>query len=230
MERKEKIFVANFKSLGVMAQALPLWMDYIRKNQRILSKNNHLIVAPPFLYLSEADRIIKKRKIKVDLAAQDVSQYEPGNHTAKISAPMLKECGVKYVIIGHSETRNENHLTNIEIQGKIQQANKHEIIPIVCVRNILEAKKSIVDSQFNGIVAYEPESAIGTGQPAQPDEVEKICLQIKKQFPKARILYGGSVNGENVGRYINLPSIDGVLIGQKSADPSFFSQIIRASS
>lgn len=225
---KERVFVANFKSpLGIMGQVLPQWVDYFVKQRELLSNNfNKIIVAPPFPYLREMKAAMKDKNLPIALAAQDVSSHEPGSYTGEISASLLKECGVDYVIIGHSETRNENCLTPLKIREKIEQAQKHNIIPIVCVRNVEEAMASI-SPDFEGIIAYEPECAIGSGKPISPKMAEKVCKKIKKSYPNAKILYGGSVNRENVTVYIGKPNINGVLVGRHSVDPEFFGKILR---
>jgi len=226
MERNEKIFVANFKSLGLMAQALPQWVGYFSEHRNLLASKNKVIVAPPALNIESMINRIKEAYLPMAVAAQDVSMDKPGPQTGKISAESLAEIGVKYVIIGHSETRKAHSLTNSDIRNKIKRSRENNLIPIVCVKDTHQARLSMSDRDFDGIIAYEPIQAIGTGEAISSKEAEKVYQEIKKSFPQAKILYGGSVNKDNVLDFLKA-GFDGVLVGQKSADPEFFGRIIK---
>lgn len=227
MENREKIFVANFKELGLMAQVLDKWVNYFVEHRKLLSLKNKIIVAPPTLGIMYMNEKLRSKHLSITMAAQEVSAYEEGNYTGETSAKSLVEEGVKYVIVGHSETRILRHLTDAEVWKEAQQAQSHHLTPIVCVENIKQAAFSINDPDFDGIIAYEPTYAIGTGVPIRLNDVEKTCGDIKRLYPKARILYGGSVLDKNVKDIINIPNIDGVLVGRLSANPEFFGKIIQ---
>lgn len=173
--------------------------------------------------------------------AQNAHWVEEGGYTGEVSMAMYRELGARYVLIGHSERRHLFHETNHEVRQKVEAALAVGLTPVICVgetekehaenqtalvieTQIKSAFHNIVWPEGRGlIVAYEPVWAIGSGQACDPIEVEKIHELIKKQLAtllpnKPVILYGGSVKADNVGAYINNPTIDGVLVGGGSAN------------
>jgi triosephosphate isomerase (TIM) len=228
-ENKERIFMANFKSAGVVAQAMPEYLRYFSRRKQLLA-HHKVIVAPTAVDISEMKLGILSKNLTIELACQKVSRFGPGSYTGEISAEKLASRGARYAIIGHSEARKIDNLTNDIVWQQAQRAMENNIIPVICVKSIRQAHLSIKDPEFNGIIAFEPLTAVNSENPMDPIDVEKVCNRIKHYYPKAKILYGGSVNEENVQNYIRLPSISGVLIGKKSADAGFFGKIIQAGS
>ena len=175
--------------------------------QEVIFALPHHLVA----YSSHMNKTIK-------LSAQDCSVYSgSGAYTGEISADMLKESGVSYVIIGHSERRtlfNENSDT---IRKKIINALKAGLRVIFCVSEDYEQQMTDLDEidTKNVIIAYEPISAIGTGKVPSIKEIELLTSLIREKY-KTSVLYGGSVNSSNIKEILKIDSVFGVLVGGAS--------------
>ena len=192
---------------------------------------------------------------RVGIGAENMHAETFGAYTGEISAPMLVDAGVKYVILGHSERRAKGE-TDTEINAKLIAALDAGLTPILCVGESLQQRETGVTfehitmqlkSAFHGvvpdqlrriIVAYEPIWAIGTGLTASPQEAEEVCQHIRTVIRKlssaktaraTSILYGGSMNDKNAESLLAQPDIDGGLIGGASLDPEKFVRIINAS-
>ena len=186
------------------------------------------------------------------LGSQNCHWESQGAFTGEISTRMLKDCGVSYVIVGHSERRQIFFETNDWIKWKMGAVVDAGLIPIFCIGETLEQRKSgqtdqvltqqlqdgfkMVNSFKKMVIAYEPVWAIGTGISAKVDQVKDAHLQIKnilsKQFPKNiltdfPILYGGSVTPDNAEELISVPGVDGFLIGGASLNIDSFTSIVR---
>tara|TARA_B100000949_G_C14256369_1_gene440653 strand:+ start:729 stop:1442 length:714 start_codon:yes stop_codon:yes gene_type:complete len=186
------------------------------------------------------------------LGSQNCHWEGQGAFTGEISTRMLKDCGVSYVIVGHSERRQIFFETNDWIKWKMGAVVDAGLIPIFCIGETLEQRKSgqtdqvlaqqlqdgfkMVNSFKKMVIAYEPVWAIGTGISAKIDQVKDAHLQIKnilsKQFPKNiltdfPILYGGSVTPDNAEELISVPGVDGFLIGGASLNIDSFTSIVR---
>ena len=217
----KKIIIANWKcNPNSFLKARNLFYD-IKK----IKTNNLIVICPSFVHFN-----IFKFQInnKIKAGAQDVF-YKEGAFTGKISASMLKDYKIKYVIIGHSEIRALGE-TDEQINKKIKSALDHELIPILCVgekkdedvKKILESQlKNIISKKI--IIAYEPVWAIGTGKFCSSEKANKVLEFIKKRF-KNKIIYGGSVNGNVIKNYSNF---DGVLVGSASLNSKEFIKIVK---
>ena len=184
----------------------------------------------------------------IKLGPENLHYENCGAYTGETSATMLKEIGVKYVIVGHSERRSYFKETDAIVNKKVLKAFEYGIIPIVCVGESLEerednitvekiriqvkkALKNLTDKQAeNVVVAYEPIWAIGTGKHATNEQAQEICHEIRKCIgemfsekvaEKTRILYGGSVTGKNADELFSMPDIDGGLVGGASLKEDF---------
>jgi len=211
-----------------------------------------VVVCPPFVALSDIRDILNDSNIR--LGAQNVYWEDSGAFTGEISAPMLKALEVQYTIIGHSERRQFFGETNETVNKKIKAALRHDLLPIVCVGEVLEERESgktfdVIKTQCEGslsgmtveemqkiIIAYEPIWAIGTGKTATPDQAQEVHKFIRdlliKMFNKdlaagVRIQYGGSVKPENTLELISQPDIDGALVGGASLKHESFIQIVK---
>jgi triosephosphate isomerase (TIM) len=187
------------------------------------------------------------------LGAQDISQHAIGAFTGEVSGGMLKEFGVRYVIVGHSERRRYHNESNQVVSLKTKAALAAGITPIVCVGETLEEREAgqtenVVKRQLaavihdNGhciseiVVAYEPVWAIGTGKTASPEQAQQVHAVLRAQLNAAsssakqrvRILYGGSMNAANAKELLAQPDIDGGLIGGASLKALDFMSIISA--
>jgi len=197
-----------------------------------------LAVCPPATLLAQAAWALKGGK--VSLGAQDCHAQASGAFTGDIAAPMIKDAGASYVIVGHSERRQYHGETDAAVKAKAEAALKAGLIAIVCVgetRAEREAGKAIavVSTQVRGslpaggapetvVVAYEPVWAIGTGLTPTPADVAEVHAAIRKllgevygaQGAKLRILYGGSVKPANAKELLGLANVDGALVGGAS--------------
>ena len=196
-----------------------------------------VVICPPFIYLSELKGLT--------LGAQNIFYREGGAFTSGISGAMLKDLGVEYVIIGHSESRRYLKETDEIVNLKIKEALKYELKIIFCVGETAEerdaGKKNEVlgrqlktgladtDNPENISVAYEPIWAIGTGKNCSVEETKESVDFIRKFVkPETRILYGGSVKSENSGAYIKEAGVNGLLVGGASLKPEEFIKIIKS--
>jgi len=214
-----------------------------------------IVVCPVFTVLSEVHEILIESNIA--LGAQDLYWEDSGAFTGEVSAPMIKDAGAQYVIIGHSERRQFFHESNQTVNKKIKAALKWELTPIVCVGESLQERETgktfeVVGRQceeslagFNAdemakmIIAYEPVWAIGTGKTATSAQAQEVHQFIRKILTKIsdektsatiRIQYGGSVKPENIAELISQPDIDGALVGGASLKEDSFAQIVKNSS
>ncbi len=207
-------------------------------------------VAVPAPYLAQVQALAAGSPLA--LAAQDVSQHEAGAYTGENSAAMLREFGVRYVLVGHSERRQYHGETDVQVAVKAQRALAAGITPIVCVGETLAEREAgdtemVVRRQLaavihlNGhcisevVVAYEPVWAIGTGKTASPEQAQQVHAVLRAQLaaasPRAgsiRLLYGGSMNAANAAQLLAQPDIDGGLVGGASLKAAEFQQIIAA--
>ena len=206
-----------------------------------------VIVIPPATLLSSVAYQIKNTGIF--LGAQNCHEELAGAFTGEVSAEMLSNAGCNYVILGHSERRTLFGETNAQIKVKMSSAIKCGLTPIVCVGESLEQRKAgaamdTVRAQLeeclieevnknNCIIAYEPIWAIGTGQTAEPDDIEEIHGHIRNTLKVKNsnsdgipILYGGSVKPENASKILALPDVGGALVGGASLNPKEFLAII----
>lgn len=213
---KELIIIGNWKSNLTAKESVEWLLEYSNVQKEAVNKK--IIVCPPFLFLPILFEHIQKYSLPLLLGAQDISRFNEGAYTGEVNGKQLKEF-VKYVLIGHSERRQNFHETDEIVEQKVKLALSLGIIPIVCVSGV-----NTPIPNNTPIVAYEPIEAIGTGNPQTPEQTEQIASEIKKNN-KCLVLYGGSVTSENVHTFTSLPSIDGVLVGGSSLNPIEFSTI-----
>ena len=207
-------------------------------------------VAVPAPYLAQVQALVQGSALA--LAAQDVSQHASGAFTGEVSAAMLREFGVRYVLVGHSERRQFHSETDADVAAKAQRALASGITPIVCVGETLAEREAgqteaVVKRQLaavihlNGhcisevVVAYEPVWAIGTGKTASPEQAQQVHAVLRAQLaaasdkaPSIRLLYGGSMNAANAAQLLAQPDIDGGLIGGASLKAADFQAILAA--
>ena len=178
----------------------------------------------------------------ITIGAQDVSNHPNGAYTGDISATMLHDLNVQYVIVGHSERRLYHHETNETVKEKATIAIKNGIIPIICVGETMEEKNSghttsviknmlleSIPDDGEYIVAYEPRWAIGSGLTPTTNEIVTAVKTIFETLPNPMpVIYGGSVNQDNARDIISIPYVDGLLIGGASLKSKTFIPIINS--
>ena len=224
---KPKIIAANWKMNG----SEKLIKDF---STFAPTKSNEIIICTPFTLLESAKTLLPNF---VKLGAQNCSEEEKGAFTGEISASMLLERGVSYVIIGHSERRTLFNETDAVIFKKVKSVIKNKLTPIICIGETLSEKKAnktlqVLEKQIEGsitkvnahmqlIVAYEPIWAIGTGLIPNDSEIRNTHLHIKEKLSKhfsadIPVLYGGSANAENCKKIMSIENVDGLLVGGAS--------------
>lgn len=208
------LIVANWKCNPATLEKAKVLLSSIKKGVKNI-KNVEVVVCPPFVYLP----VLKTT------GTQDVFCEDSGPYTSQISPLMLKNMGVKYVIVGHSERRKHCHETNEIIFKKIKAALAQGLKPILCIDKISQLP---ADLSKEVIVAYEPLFAIGTGKPCSPEKAEKMRIIIEQATGgKNQILYGGSVNAKNAKNYICQAGFRGLLVGGASLDSKEFIDIVK---
>src|SRR5262249_8149600 len=210
------------------------------------------VICPPFVYLLEAWRLL--RDSIFSLGAQDVCAESQGAFTGEISAAMLKDVGCEYVIVGHSERRLLYRESDQLVARKFAAAHARGLVPILCIGEQLadcEAGRTneVIARQLDavlelcgagtleqGVIAYEPVWAIGTGRNATPEQAQEVHAFIRARIASrdgriaqaTRILYGGSVKAGNAAELFAMPDVDGGLIGGASLKADEFLSILTA--
>ncbi|AWH90481.1 triose-phosphate isomerase [Buchnera aphidicola (Melanaphis sacchari)] len=246
---KKKAIIANWK-LNSNIKSISHFFTNFKLNAPVNLNKNIIVIIPPAVYLERVYKYIHDKNIF--LGAQNMDLNVEGSFTGDISVAMLKNVGVKYVILGHSERRLLHNENDLVISKKICLAKKFNLIPIICIGENKEEKarnktQEIIIKQLsyifeylgkkvfrNTIIAYEPIWAIGTGMSADPNYVQLIHEFIKNYIQKydslashtLMVQYGGSVNALNAKSFLNKPDIDGLLIGNASLDVKEFLKII----
>lgn len=244
---RKKIIVGNWK-MNMTTMETKSFLEMLKVS--ISVQNAEVLICPSFTSIGAAVNVLQDTNISV--GAQNISSEERGSYTGEVSIEMLKEIGVAHSIIGHSERRKFFFETDEIVNKKAKLALENGVIPIICVGEDIKERKSnkhieFVESQIRKaladlnimkiediIIAYEPVWAIGTGETATLDQIEEMCSYIRYFIAqivgvsiseKIRILYGGSVNKENVTSIVNMNNIDGVLVGGASLKPEFVDMV-----
>ncbi len=245
----KKLIVGNWKMNGSLSSNA-LLISALAQESKAWACDVAVCVPAP--YLSQVGGLITGSAIQ--LGAQDVSSHDAGAFTGEVGALMMREFGVRFVIVGHSERRDLHGESDAEVASKAQKALSAGLTPIVCVGETLQERQdgqtdSVVRRQLaavihaNGhciseiVVAYEPKWAIGTGQTATPDMAQQVHAVLRAQLHAAtpganriRILYGGSMNAANAAQLLSKPDIDGGLVGGASLKAPDFLSIVGAAS
>jgi triosephosphate isomerase len=246
------IIAGNWKMHKTEQEAVGLASDLAKRLKD--TSGVKVIICPPFTCLSPVAKAVKGSEIS--LGGQNMHWEEKGAFTGEVSPTMLLTAGCEYVIIGHSERRALFSETDDGVNLKTKSSLKFGLSPIICVGESLKQReanetKQVVEHQVKGafkdlnsedagrtIVAYEPVWAIGTGKTATPNQANQVHLFIREllsaQFGKGcadqiNILYGGSVKPENSEELLQMPEIDGALVGGASLDAQSFEMIVRSS-
>lgn len=248
-----RTFIAgNWKMNKTVADALTLTRE-LRNAVSQVRDRVEIAIAPPFTALHPVAKALEDSNIA--LAAQNCHASESGAFTGEIAAPMLKEVGCAWVILGHSERRQFFGETDAGVNRKVAATLKAGMLPIVCVGETLEEREanktlSVVETQVKGclagfgakegaqfVIAYEPVWAIGTGKTATSRQAQEVHAHIRQVLTgiwdsataqQVRIQYGGSVKADNAAELLGMPDIDGALVGGASLKAADFAAIIKA--
>lgn len=218
--------VANLKQHLSLAE-VPSYLDKFFATAT-LTEEKQLIFAPPFTLLSQF--AAHPQSPRFSLSGQTASPFADGAYTGQVGAGQLAGL-VKYSIIGHSETRKLYNVSDKEIARAAAQLLKHNITPIVCLDTpYLVSQIAILKSELLDLkpllFAYEPSRNIGTGQPQSPGLANTIAFKIKQTTARSiPVLYGGSVDQDNVNSFTKEEYLDGVLVGTACVDPRQFASL-----
>ena len=213
-----------------------------------------VVIIPPFTALAKVSEVLGRGQ-QAKLGAQNLHFEKSGAFTGEISAQMLRELYVRYVVVGHSERRTLFGETDETVNRKVRAAIDASLRPIVCIGETLEQRdagevEAVLRRQIEGglhglsarelgdsVLAYEPVWAIGTGRTASPQQAQEAHAFIRKTLSelwdaptaeKVRIQYGGSVKAQNAAELLHEHDIDGALVGGASLDPRGFAEIVKA--
>ncbi|MBE9099030.1 triose-phosphate isomerase [Vacuolonema iberomarrocanum] len=237
---RRKVIAGNWKMYKTQAEAqdfLHGFMPHLEKTP----EEREVILCVPFTDLSIMSRNLHGSRVR--LAAQNVHWATEGAYTGEVSAPMLVEMGVSYVVVGHSERRQYFGETDETVNKRLKAAQAAGVIPILCVgetkgqRDADQTETVILQQLDEGLVgvdlsrlviAYEPVWAIGTGDTCETLEANRVIGLIRKQLKDGDvpIQYGGSVKPGNVDEIMAQPEIDGALVGGASLEPDSFARIV----
>jgi triosephosphate isomerase (TIM) len=249
---RKKIVAANWKMNMLQAEAAEFVKDLLLEIGDMVAVE--VVIVPPFTAIAKvAEALGSAQNIKV--GAQNMYWERGGPFTGEISAAMLRDLFVRYVVLGHSERRQLFGETDEIVNRKVLAAHEASLRPIVCIGETLEQRdagqvEEILETQLRGslanldgkgfqetVIAYEPVWAIGTGRNATPDQAQEAHAFIRTTLrqlsddataERIRIQYGGSVKPENARSLMSQPDIDGALVGGASLDARSFAQIVQA--
>ncbi|RZB29979.1 MAG: triosephosphate isomerase (TIM) [Desulfobacteraceae bacterium Eth-SRB1] len=248
MENRRPLIAGNWK----MFKTCPEAVETARQLAQLVNISTvDVMIAPQFTALVPVSDVIKRGC--VSLGAQNLFWESEGAYTGEISPAMLVSAGCRYVIIGHSERRQYFGENDDSVNKKIKAAIRDNLIPILCVGESEKERESketfnVLDRQITKglegfssneldtlVIAYEPVWAIGTGKTATKEQAQEVHRFLRSMVEKifgnilamsVRILYGGSVKPDNIKELMEMPDVDGALVGGASLDAETFSKII----
>ncbi|MDQ0871984.1 triosephosphate isomerase [Paenibacillus sp. V4I3] len=247
MSRKP-IIAGNWKMFKTVSEAV----SFVNEVKGSTVEGVESVICSPFTNLPALVEAVKGTDVHV--GAQNLHFEDNGAYTGEISGVMLKDLGVEYVIIGHSERRAYFAETDEIVNKKVVAAFKHGLTPILCVGEKLEEReagqtkdvcKVQTEAAFAGlsaeqaaqvVIAYEPIWAIGTGKSSTAEDAQDVIGYIRQLVSglygasvadAVRIQYGGSVKPNNIAEYMAQPDIDGALVGGASLEPASYIQLVQ---
>jgi triosephosphate isomerase (TIM) len=249
---RKKIIAANWKMNMTQGEAGRFVESFLRHVGEITDVQ--VVIIPPFTAIAKVSEALGRAQ-NIKVGAQNMYWEKSGAFTGEISAPLLRDLFVHYVVLGHSERRMLFCETDEVVNRKVLAALEAKLRPIVCVGETLEQRdkgnvEKILSIQLRGslagltpkelqdsVIAYEPVWAIGTGRNATPQQAQEAHAFIRRILgemsdetiaERVRIQYGGSVKPENARELMRQADIDGALVGGASLDPRSFAQIVKA--
>jgi triosephosphate isomerase len=208
----------------------------------------------PFTDIRSVQTLVDADRMRFSYGSQDISPQDAGAYTGEISGVMLAKLGCTYAIVGHSERRQYHAEDDATCNAKVRAAYRNGLRPILCVGEGLDVRRegahvphcmSQLDGGLDGIpakdaaeivIAYEPVWAIGTGEVATPEDAQEVCGAVRTRLAElyskeladgVRVLYGGSVKGDNIAGIMAQPDVDGALVGGASLQAEEFTKIVR---
>ncbi len=250
--KRRPLVVANWK----MNKTVPESVDFVQEFLQLLpgeSEEIEVVLSPSFTALVPVGQALEGSPVA--LGAQNMHWEDSGAFTGEISPIQLRDIGCSYILVGHSERRQYFGESDGEVSRKVSAALREGLIPVLCIGETLGERDygktfEVIERQFCGgtesvalesgseiVLAYEPIWAIGTGKTATPEEAQEVHHFVRGLTASVfgadvseaiRILYGGSVNPENMASIIEMADVDGVLVGGASLEPDSFAQIVRS--
>lgn len=249
---RRKIIAGNWKMNGDAAfvqNYLKEFSQLLAEKQVFEAQNVQIVIASPAVYLRDMSSLTAASKIQI--SAQNISEFDKGAYTGEVAANMLSDFGCEFCLVGHSERRLLFGETNTVVVEKVKRLLSVNVQPVLCVGETLEQRdsgcaKAVVAEQLMAVidafdvnqlahivVAYEPVWAIGTGKTASPDQAQEMHKVIRQNIAKKsdelaaamRILYGGSMNASNAKALLAQEDIDGGLVGGASLKAKEFIHI-----
>ena len=241
MQRKNTWLIANWKMHGTHAKARAFAYE-VNAALAMAPAHIHGVFCPPFPS-PEPARAALPLNARLAIGGQNCARDDSGAFTGGISAPMLKDCGARYVILGHSERRQLMFESDNQVEAKVEAACRNGLTPIICVGEteaeytngetlaVLERQCAPLKKWVKAetLIAYEPVWAIGTGKTPTGDEIRAAHNHIKSILGSAvAVLYGGSVKPSNIGEILSIPGVHGALIGGASLEVESMVSMLRA--
>ena len=246
---RKPLMAGNWKMNKTISEAVSV----IKALKRVVAdvKDVEILLCPTFTALYAVSNEVKGSNINI--GAQNLFWEAKGAFTGEISPAMVKDAGCSYVLVGHSERRQYFGETNETVNKKTKAALANGLVPAVCIGETLKEREDgvtfkVIEKQIKEgltglapeqsalvVIAYEPVWAIGTGKTATPDQAQEVHAFIRKVYAQmykdavdtVRILYGGSVNPDNVSDLMNKPDIDGGLVGGASLEAESFIKLVK---
>jgi triosephosphate isomerase len=248
---RKKIVAANWKMNMTQAEAASFVETLLREIGDV--SDVEVVIVPPFTAIAKVSEALDGSEA-IKVGAQNMYWEKSGAYTGEISAAMLRELFVRYVVLGHSERRQLFGETDAIVNRKVRCAFEASLRPIVCIGETLEQRdrgevEKVLGTQLRGsladlgakevnetVIAYEPVWAIGTGRTATAEQAQEAHAFVRQTLAeisddataaRVRIQYGGSVKPDNARTLMSQPDIDGALVGGASLDPRSFAEIVR---
>ncbi len=219
-----KLIIGNWKS-NKTASEVTQWLEQFK--QTTVPDGGQVVITPAFPFL----QLVKwqlGQMANVSVGVQTISSYPAGSYTGAVSAYNLKDLGVTHAVLGHSEQRRYFKVTSQDVAKQVDQCLGNNIVPVVCVDSeyLAEQAQAIAREQLSScVVAYEPTEAIGSGNDAPAEKVKDMVGRIKTLFGDVPVLYGGSVDPDNVAEHLQIT--DGCIVGTASLNVNEFIDVIK---
>jgi triosephosphate isomerase len=247
---RKPLIAGNWKMFKSLDEVNAFAADFVARVLDITDRD--ILICPSYVYIQTLARTCEGSPVKI--GSQNIFWEDQGAYTGEISASMLKSIGAEYAIIGHSERRQYFCETDETVNKRLMAALSGGLVPIVCVGETLDQREAgktfdVIGTQISQglkgldsaqakslVIAYEPVWAIGTGKTATPEMAQEVHAYIRSAISELlgaevagdmRVLYGGSVKGDNVDALMAQTDIDGALVGGASLDAASFERILR---
>lgn len=231
-----KLMIANWKSNKNTHEVAEWLVQFEIEYKSVVALGKlvyDVVICPPFPFVMQVGDWIQKTHFEasVSLGMQDISPFASGSYTGAVSGQNLIDLNLKYAIVGHSERRKYFKESSLDVSKKVESCLEEHITPIVCVDTTeIEQQADFIDKKHYKelVIAYEPVEHIGTGIAQDLGEVLAAMKSVRVAFPGSRVIYGGSLNPENIGQFSTQSEIEGFLVGSSSLKADQFVEMLKA--